>query len=99
MHGVSREYCLEMILSHEPTETGKKRRELGIDGQYISILYVIRILNKPAVSYVVDLVTGTVVKSRYDFHDFSWKQRGRVVRAPDLKPRGRGLKPRSDQLA
>lgn len=32
MHGVSKEYCVEMILSHEPTETGKKKHELGIDG-------------------------------------------------------------------
>lgn len=32
MPNVSREYCLEMILTHEPTETGKERHELGIDG-------------------------------------------------------------------
>lgn len=82
MHGVSKEYCVEMILSHEPTETGKKKHELGIDGQCRSILYMIRILNKPVASYVVEFLTGTVVKSR---RDFSWKQRGRLVRAPDLK--------------
>ena len=34
MQDVSKEYCLEMILTHEPTESGKKKRELGIDGQY-----------------------------------------------------------------
>ena len=27
------------------------------------------------------------------------RQRGRVVRAPDIQPRGRGLKARSDRLA
>ena len=70
MHGVSKEYCLEMILSHEPTESGKKRHELGIDGQCISILYMIRSSNKPVVSYVVDFLTGTVVNSRHDFQDF-----------------------------
>ncbi|KAJ7357756.1 hypothetical protein OS493_023230 [Desmophyllum pertusum] len=32
MPDASNEYCLEMILSHEPTETGKKMREMGIDG-------------------------------------------------------------------
>ena len=40
MHSISKVYCLEMILSHEPTETGKKRHELGIDGQCISIQYM-----------------------------------------------------------
>lgn len=32
MPNASREYCLDMILTHEPTETGKRRHELGIDG-------------------------------------------------------------------
>ena len=54
MPDASNEYCLEMILSHEPTETGKKMREMGIDGQ--CTLYTIKIifhdLNEPAVSVV-----------------------------------------------
>ena len=33
MEDVSKEYSLEMILNHEPTEAGRKNRELGIDGQ------------------------------------------------------------------
>lgn len=32
MHGASKEYCLDMILTYEPTESRKKKRELGIDG-------------------------------------------------------------------
>lgn len=32
MEDVSKEYSLEMILNHEPTEAGRKNRELGIDG-------------------------------------------------------------------
>ena len=95
MHNASRDYCVEMIQSHEPTETGKKRHEFGIDGQYISILYMIRILycqnrKKPALCYVVRLVTRSAAKSR---HEFSWRQRGRVFRAPDLKSGGRGSSP------
>ena len=31
--------------------------------------------------------------------NYSWRQRGRVVRAPDLKSEGRGFKSRSDHLA
>ena len=62
MHDVSKEYCLDMILSHEPTETGQKRHELGIDGQCISILYMIQILYKPVVSYVVDFLMETFSK-------------------------------------
>jgi len=32
MHDASKEYCLDMILTYEPTESRKKKRELGIDG-------------------------------------------------------------------
>ena len=34
MQNATKEYCLDMILTHEPTETGKRKHELGIDGQY-----------------------------------------------------------------
>ena len=89
-----------MILSHEPTETGKKRRELGIDGQCISILYMIQILNKPVVSYVVDFVTGTVVNQGTISKIFLGSSVAeRLGQSPDLKSRGRGFKFRSDQLA
>jgi len=32
MQNATKEYCLDMILTHEPTETGKRKHELGIDG-------------------------------------------------------------------
>ena len=37
MEDVSKEYSSEMILNHEPTEAGRKNRELGIDGQCFRI--------------------------------------------------------------
>ena len=40
MQDASKEYCLDLILTYEPTESGKKKRELGIDGQCVSSIYL-----------------------------------------------------------
>ena len=53
MEDVSKEYSLEMILNHEPTEAGRKNRELGIDGQCFRFFFakslLARVLVRPGI--------------------------------------------------
>ena len=37
MRDATPEYCTEMILKYEPTETGRNQRYLGVDGKFIAI--------------------------------------------------------------
>ena len=39
MTWVGKEYCLEIVNRCEPTEEGRKKQILGIDGEFSNIVY------------------------------------------------------------